>query len=305
MVAAVEGATFDAARGLLTGAADNPLLVGSNGTDKFADNSMADNFVYRKSDVSFANSNLKAPVSGAFKIIEIVIPEGVDIGSLQIGKDRANSGTGFKGWFAELIIFSQRKGWHARHAIYKYLAEKYLLWRELSDGTLVYPFLNNFASPIKNRPYIIRSQPLPSGVYKERRKGLLLDQYEFGFSTRRQTEVLAARAFEQQVLGEKTFVMENNSLYPPRRVNIRMLGDGTDINPIAGNLFDYRFAAQQMNTTSVPIDVNFDEVLDSEAPEIGAMLAASGITSSSITWNWEAATDNIGVTGYQIQIELV
>lgn len=41
---------------------------------------------------------------------------------------------------------------------------------------------------------------------------------------------------------------------------------------------------------------------DTTSPSVPAMTARTGITASTITWNWNAATDNIGVSGYTLQI---
>jgi PQQ-dependent dehydrogenase (s-GDH family) len=47
-------------------------------------------------------------------------------------------------------------------------------------------------------------------------------------------------------------------------------------------------------------DVLLVDVADTSAPSAPANLAASGITQSSLTLSWQASTDNIGVTGYDI-----
>jgi chitinase len=41
---------------------------------------------------------------------------------------------------------------------------------------------------------------------------------------------------------------------------------------------------------------------DVTAPSVPAMAAATGVTDTGITFNWTAATDNVGVTGYDLQI---
>lgn len=50
------------------------------------------------------------------------------------------------------------------------------------------------------------------------------------------------------------------------------------------------------------IDVNFSgsNPVDTTAPSAPSSLAASGVTSSSVTLSWNASTDNVGVTGYKI-----
>ncbi|UNK17158.1 lytic polysaccharide monooxygenase [Paenibacillus sp. N3/727] len=50
------------------------------------------------------------------------------------------------------------------------------------------------------------------------------------------------------------------------------------------------------------IDVNFNgsNPIDTEAPTAPSSLASTGITSTSVSLAWNAATDNVGVTGYKV-----
>lgn len=309
LVVAVEGNTFDAARGLLTGITTNPFLVGVNATDKFNDNGLGTNFSYKKADVAFANNNLKAPVASKFKIIEFVCPDGIDIANLQIGKDRNNAGTNLKGWVAEIICYSRRRGWHVRQQIYKYFANKYYLWRELSDGKLIFPFHNNHASPNKPiAPGLIRSKMVSSGRFKESRSGSILRSFDFGFEPRRQFEIDAISKFEEEVLGKQSFALENNSFYPPRRINVRMLGEGIEINPIGVNLFGYKFSAQQVDNSVHHVMIDFDEVIDEEPPSVPTNLVLTVISHNRIDVEFDPSTgdpinyrllwaDNAGFTG--------
>lgn len=306
LVCKMDEATFSAARGLLTGATTNPLLVGTNAADKFADNSLGANFVYKKSYVDFANNNLKAPIStGGFKILEFVMKDGLSLSDLQIGKDRNNGSTNFKGWFSELIIFNWVRGWHGRQEVYKYFAEKYCLWRETSDGKNLFPFPNNHQSPFKTVPYVIRSQSLPNGKFKERRKGSVLQQFDFGFEVRRQSEILAARTFEKEHLGVKEFAAENNSFYPPRQVNLRML-DGVQKNPNSINFFGYQFSAIQTDETESAIVIVFEEIPippETDPPTTIEDLTYSSKNTHQIVFTFTAPTDASGIGGYQYTLD--
>ncbi|MCB2196941.1 MAG: M4 family metallopeptidase [Bacteroidetes bacterium] len=60
-------------------------------------------------------------------------------------------------------------------------------------------------------------------------------------------------------------------------------------------------AAGNISTASNTVNVTTSEaVVDTEAPTAPANLTASNITSSSVDLTWTAATDNIGVTGYDV-----
>ena len=51
--------------------------------------------------------------------------------------------------------------------------------------------------------------------------------------------------------------------------------------------------------------MNLPEVSDEEAPLAPVMAAPSGISSSAITFNWLASTDNVAVIGYKIELDIV
>ena len=53
-------------------------------------------------------------------------------------------------------------------------------------------------------------------------------------------------------------------------------------------------------STSAPLSVTTNDIPDTEAPSVPTGLAASAITTSSFTLSWNASTDNVGVTGYDV-----
>ncbi len=53
-------------------------------------------------------------------------------------------------------------------------------------------------------------------------------------------------------------------------------------------------------STSAPLSVTTNDIPDTEAPTVPTGLAASAITTSSFTLSWNASTDNVGVTGYDV-----
>ncbi len=53
-------------------------------------------------------------------------------------------------------------------------------------------------------------------------------------------------------------------------------------------------------STSAPLSVTTNDIPDTQAPSVPTGLAASAITTSSFTLSWNASTDNIAVTGYDV-----
>ncbi len=59
-------------------------------------------------------------------------------------------------------------------------------------------------------------------------------------------------------------------------------------------------ALEVLNSSS--IRATWTEPPDTAAPSVPTMDAATDVTTSSITWNWEASTDDTAVTGYDLQV---
>src|SRR5438093_10318156 len=53
-------------------------------------------------------------------------------------------------------------------------------------------------------------------------------------------------------------------------------------------------------TTTAPTTTTTAPTTDTTAPTTPSGLAASALTSTSLTLSWNASTDNVGVTGYQV-----
>lgn len=99
VIAAFAGEQFDDTNGLISPLyADNAILVGETGTSKFFNFSFP-SLQYRKSGVLYAASNMQAPVENVPELIEWYYPAGFDADTLQIGKDRDNSGRLWNGRF--------------------------------------------------------------------------------------------------------------------------------------------------------------------------------------------------------------
>src|SRR5439155_320548 len=61
-------------------------------------------------------------------------------------------------------------------------------------------------------------------------------------------------------------------------------------------------AAGNASAPSAPLSVTTPPLADTTAPTTPTGLAASAVTSTSLTLSWSTATDNVGVTGYRVYV---
>src|SRR5437867_3629794 len=61
-------------------------------------------------------------------------------------------------------------------------------------------------------------------------------------------------------------------------------------------------AAGNVSAPSAPLSVTTPSLPDTTAPATPGGLAASAVTSTSLTLSWSPATDNVGVTGYRVYV---
>src|SRR5204863_3162872 len=59
-------------------------------------------------------------------------------------------------------------------------------------------------------------------------------------------------------------------------------------------------AAGNASAPSAPLSVTTPPLADTTAPTTPSGVAASALTSTSLTLSWSPATDNVGVTGYRV-----
>lgn len=59
-------------------------------------------------------------------------------------------------------------------------------------------------------------------------------------------------------------------------------------------------AAGNLSAASNTVNITTQSALDTQAPTAPASLVASNLTSTSVMLGWNASTDNVGVTGYQV-----
>ncbi|PKP10934.1 MAG: peptidase M4 [Bacteroidetes bacterium HGW-Bacteroidetes-4] len=59
-------------------------------------------------------------------------------------------------------------------------------------------------------------------------------------------------------------------------------------------------AAGNISAASNTVNVTTQSASDTQVPTVPTNLAASGVSTTSLTLSWNASTDNVGVTGYQV-----
>jgi hypothetical protein len=107
ILASAQESTFPSYRGLLSGVTAGDALTSNNSGTKFFDFGLGSAYAYRKNDVSYANSNLQAPMSGAMGLMEIQSSSGLGFDGIQIGLQRNLAGRIWKGYFVEQLIYSR------------------------------------------------------------------------------------------------------------------------------------------------------------------------------------------------------
>jgi hypothetical protein len=216
IVCAVDGATFTGSNGLLSGIAAGSILRGNGATTtKFANLSYGAGFSYKKKDVSFAQSSQNAPMSGAWAVLEVILPDGSTFDGMQIGRDLAVSGSKFKGWVAELLVYSGEKNEHERLALYQYFAMKFFTFQETSGGLKIFPFATEWSRDLTEDKSLVTTRSV-SGVVKQRAKITnLKKRFEAVYDAPRLVmEYEAARAFVQEHYGVKSFMYRDFNFDP-------------------------------------------------------------------------------------------
>ncbi len=222
IVAAFEPAQFTEYSGLLTGAAfsGNDILVGNPASANFL-NFGYTNFQYRRSDVPLAPSGQKASTAAVFAVIEGVLPVGFAMDGITVGQQRGQANTKWRGWFSEMLGWSRVLTGCERMDVYRHLAMKYNLWRQMADGINIFPFANDKKISAAPSKVILESQSI-SGAYKARTKSGLIRSFDAGYTGRRQEEFEAAEVFADQHFPGRRLIFEDNSVYPPRQYSARM-----------------------------------------------------------------------------------
>lgn len=306
IVAKLDEAAFTAARGLLTGTAANPILVGTNGDTKFASQSFATGYEYRRSYVEFTQANQQAPISTqGFKIIEIVLPANLSLAGFQYGQDRADTAKRWKGWFAEGLIYSGVLNTLQRQWVYEYLASKYQLWQYVAEGYPIFPYPSNGSRSMErdhehylSEPY--QGQPVALIRAQKRRS------FSLPFAIRSEAEFAAADAFHAQNYPDpsKYFIYRDWRYYPSKyfvaQVNSPFREQGSDVS----YRFNYSFDIREPD-----FDVAFtppkDVFIDTASPLVSITAPINGAKVSGTVNITGTVSDNASVSQVEIFINNV
>lgn len=128
ILASHEDAAFNLNRGLLSGETSGDILSSNNVGTTFFNFSFPD-FEYRKSDVSYIQTNQQAPMSGIPELIEVSIATGSALDGIQVGKQRNLAGRIWKGYFFEQLIYSRVLTAAERDRVKLYFNIKFAQWR--------------------------------------------------------------------------------------------------------------------------------------------------------------------------------
>jgi hypothetical protein len=127
VVASSDEATFGTFRGLVSAPTTNWGLVGDTAGTKFFN--LSGSVLYRKNDVSYAATNMQAPMSGAFALIEWLDPAGEVLDGIQIGQQTSFTARRWLGYFVEAIGFNRELDWIERRRMMLHFNLRYRLHR--------------------------------------------------------------------------------------------------------------------------------------------------------------------------------
>jgi len=210
----------DGYKGLISPmAADLGILAGDPGTTRFFDFGYSD-AEYRKSGVLYAANNMQAPMSNVPELVELIIPGGIAIDSLQIGQDRDFSARKWSGKVFAVIGYSQIKTGLELEKIRLYADLRARLWEALNK-TLLFP--RNLL--IKGFPTYSRFYAPPLDFKAVTHSHTYADESK----TFNQTNDLPPRKFE---IGLNNLTAEQVQIWDAFAENVRLVQ--------TFNFFDYR-----------------------------------------------------------------
>lgn len=249
IVASYTDATFSASlAGLIGGktvASGAAILVGAASDTKFYNNAYGGTYKFRRRDVSFAENNQQATMSGVFSIYEVSLETGFNVDGLVLGRDRDNTARKWKGRVTDLIGWNRVIDDAERDAVYEYLALKYLLWRQVSSGLNVWPFQCDWGRSLpSDRPVLVSTTV--SGATKERVKGSVKLAVQPQFDTREPEELDAARSFINEHRGVKNFIYRDHAFVPARDYTMRFMSGLNEGKSASYRDHSYSFAAVEV-----------------------------------------------------------
>ncbi|GAA4279338.1 hypothetical protein GCM10022259_40630 [Aquimarina mytili] len=150
-------------------------------------------------------------------------------------------------------------------------------------------FTSISTSLAKGSDYAISITPTWSGTVYNEGYGVWIDYNQDGDFTDAGEQVVS-QAATQTTPVSGTFTVPTGAKDGNTRMRVSMKYNGT---PTSCESFQYG----EVEDYTVTIG---GATADTQAPTVPAGLAASNITETSLTLNWNASTDNVGVTGYDV-----
>jgi hypothetical protein len=244
--------------------------------------------------------------------------------AIQIGKQRAFATRLWKGFWYEDLIYSEIKNDFARQRIYEYFAMRYQVWSENAAGQKIFPFASNRTRSLEQDIENYKSTPY-NGDPKALVRGGVEGDYELIFGLREQAEYRAAQAFFQQHRPTTKFVFRDYRFCPVQAVRALFTSaireQGSDVT----FRFNYGFTIHTDDVTVPEVDpivilpavptglrltvlsdssilAEWDAPPDTTPPSVPTMNAPTVVSDTEIDFSWTAATDDVGVTGYDLEV---
>lgn len=131
ILASNDEATFSQYRGLISGrSSGDGLVTDTVGSSKWLDLGLGADFIYKKTDVLYANSDLQAPINGDFALMEVKSAAGLNWDGIQIGRHKTNATYLHKGYWVEHIIYDRVLTEAEQLRVKLYFNLKFALYRD-------------------------------------------------------------------------------------------------------------------------------------------------------------------------------
>jgi hypothetical protein len=278
ILASADEAVFASNRGLCSDTGSTGFsLVGSSGTHKFLDRSADYTSSYKMADVLYPAATQEAPVANIPYLIEVQIAAGITLNDLQIGVDRGNSGTGWKGTFYELIAYNRLLNAVERQFLYEYIAMRYRVWSKTPGGLSIFPFAANRSRSLEPNGEAFISEPY-SGPLKALVRNTT-DVMEAPYALRLQEEFEAAKSFCRTYYPVTEFCFRDYKYNPARDFLARF----TRLIREQGSETTYRF--------NYALGILLLSELDETPPTVPLGLTITGVGTTSISLSWLESTD--------------
>lgn len=326
ILASNEDATFDGYQGLLTGPTTGDVLVGQDAGTKFFDLGIGN--LYSNAGTSYDEDNQQAPMSGTFRLLEVKNSGGIVLDGIQIGQQRALTARKWKGHFVEMIGFERTLSSTDIKQIRLYFNLKF---GEFKRGL---PFYFPSADIVPTiGPSRFYDEPADyktitdSWEYEDATKDFnqVADEapkfWEYAYPAVPKEQLPIFDEFWNQarlvnpfyfkdpegIVWDNVRVETYNRNHPAHMrwrhdVAFRLVGyNSTGTPELPAGLEPAPTGLMLSLSTAESLIASWDGPPDDTAPSVPTMAASTGVTATTITWNWTAATDDVAVTGYDLQ----